>query len=102
MPPEVLPRELPAFYRTGTLADMSRMAVKLALARKAIREIRSIENYLESNMDTVMKNEFVTAMKETQDYAVVVADAVSEAIGILKRVKVAVQSYQESVHDATY
>jgi hypothetical protein len=78
------------------------MAVKLALARKAVKEIRSIENYLESNMDSVMKNEFVAAMKETQDYAVVVADAVSAAIEILKRVKVAVQMYQENVHDATY
>lgn len=101
MPPEVLPRELPAFYRAGTLANMSRMAVKLALARKAIREIRAIEDYLAVNGGYLQDSEFKKAMKETQGYAVVVADAVSEAIVILKKVKSDVQSYQESVHDAT-
>ena len=101
MLPSSSPAEVPAFYRLGTLADMSRMAAKLALARKAIAEIRKIEDYLEAHSGEVSNDDFKLAMKETSDYAETVASATGEAVEFLKTVKANVESYQESIHDAT-
>lgn len=102
MPPEMLQVELPAFYRLGTLADMSRMAAKIALARKAIGEIRKIENYLEAHKNETMESGFDIAMKETRDYALIVAGAMRDAVMILKKVRASVESYREDVHDASH
>ena len=100
MPPEQLQGMLPAFYKLGTLADMSLMARKLALARKAIREIRDMENYLEVHKDDVPEEVFQKGMKQTKDYALIVAGAMKEAIEILLGVKSKIVRYRERVHDA--
>lgn len=100
MPQEILPKTLPAFYKLGTLADMTRMARKLALARKAIVEIRYIEDFLEANKTNVSTAQLVSGMKQIREYALMVVGAMNEAVEVLKGSKVKVASYQESVHDA--
>jgi hypothetical protein len=85
----------------GTLADMSAMARKIALARKAIGEIRRIEDYLLANKYSVSQADANSGWKETIDYCVIVADSVNEAIAILKDVKGKIEKYQEEIHDAT-
>jgi len=99
MPRETLLNTLPAFYRLGTLADMSRMARKLGLARSAIREIRDIEDYLLANKHSLPQEELVNGMRGTQYYALIVAKAIRDAIVYLEGIKKNIESYQESVHD---
>jgi hypothetical protein len=91
---------LPAFYKIGTLADMTYMARKLALARKAIVAIRTIEDNLEANKTNVLEEELMNAMRQTKDYALTVANSIQEATTILRSVKTKVSSFRESVHDA--
>lgn len=98
--PDSSPRILP-FYRQGTLADMSAMARKIALARKAIVEIRRIEDYLLANKYSVAQSVSNAGFKETIDYCMIVANSVKEAIDILKDVKRKIESYQENIHDVT-
>lgn len=97
MPQESLPEMLPAFYKYGTLADMSQLARKMALARKAVVEIRAIEDKLEANKSNILDSDFRLAMKETEDYAIVVEGAMMGAIKILKDIERKVEEYQESI-----
>jgi hypothetical protein len=79
---------------------MSQMARKLALTRKAILQIRKIEDYLEANKNNLPESELVLGMKETRDYAVIVANSVREAIAIMRSVQSKAATYQESIQDA--
>lgn len=101
MSPEISPSTLPAFYRLGTLADMSVTARKMALARKAIREIRKVEDYFKANKTNLLESEFNSGMKEMSQYSITVANAINETIVILKDMTRKIESYQEEIHDAT-
>lgn len=91
---------LPPFYKLGTLADMSRMARKMGLARGAIKEIRKLEDYLEVNKTNVSEDELSGVMKGVNYYALIVAGAMRDAVTILTGVKSKTGSYRELVKDA--
>ena len=91
---------LPPFYKLGTFSDMSRMARKLALARKAIVEIRRLEDNLEELQGSITEGELKTQAKQINDYSLIMANLVKEAIEILTVVKSKIGSYRERVQDA--
>jgi phosphopantetheine adenylyltransferase len=97
MPQEMSPETLlPPFLKYGTLPKMSAMARKLALARKAIKEIVKIDDVLgaESYVGEVPVVDKDLAMRETVKFALIAINAVRNARGILEGVKADVESYR--------
>ena len=91
---------LPSFAKVGAMLDMSSVAKKLVMAKKAVAEIRAIENKLEAEADNTLQKDFNLAMRETAKYAKIAADNAGAAIAILKRLKPKVDAYQRKLKDA--
>jgi len=72
---------------------MVRLVNRLALAGKAIDQIKRIENVLEVNKQSTSVGDFNLAMRESKDYAMMVADAADEAQSILEGIQAKVNHY---------
>lgn len=80
-----------SFVSIGTLRTMSKVAAKMATARKAVAEIRSIEDLLlaEGASTSAMKR----AMTDTAALAKVASKSASEAIVMLNGMKPDMEAY---------
>ena len=97
MPQRTFPEELSQpFVKLGTLRRMSEVAAKLAAARKAVAEIRAIEDQLMASGTT--EDGLRSAMADTAAYAKVAARSASEAVGMLKGMKPGIEAYLSEVH----
>lgn len=83
------------YVRLGTLRRMSEVAAKLASARKAVSEIRGIEDQLMASGTTT--DGLRDAMSDTVAYAKVASKSTAEAIGMLKGMKPAIEAYLSEV-----
>lgn len=100
MPQEMLPemQSLP-FLRYGTLPKMSAMASKLALARKAIREVVRVDSTVEAEeyIGTLSDEDKILAMKEKVKFILVAFHAVEDAVATLQEVKKNAESYRREL-----
>lgn len=79
------------FVRLGTLRSMSDVAGKLAVARKAVVEVRGVEDRLLSS--TVNQEQMNAAMSDVAELAGMAASSVDGAIGILEKMKTDVERF---------
>jgi len=91
---------LPLFAKVGALGDMAAVAKKLVMAKKAVEQIRAIENKLEAQVDDTLQRDFKLAMQETAKYARIAAESAGAAIDILRKLKPKVEVYQRKLKDA--
>jgi hypothetical protein len=91
---------LPLFAKVGALGDMAQVAKKLVMAKKAVAQIRAIENKLESQASDTLQQDFKLAMQETAKYARIAAESAGSAIDILRKLKPKVEAYQRKLKDA--
>lgn len=89
----------PSFVDVGTLKGMSEVAVKMALIRRYVGEIRRIENILLKK--EVSNQRFNLAMKETAKFAKICALKSDDAIKILETMKSKIIAYARRIQDAT-
>ena len=100
MPQEMLREpQLPSFLEYHTLPAMSEMAKKLSLARKAVNEVRKVDDLFEAEeyAGEVSEETRISALTETARYCVIAFHAVEDAISILERVKADVESYRREL-----
>ena len=89
-------RPLPLFAKVGALKDMSFVARDLVMARKAVAEIRAIEDKIgtfEEEGKGLSDAGFVLAMKETAKYASIAASSATDAAAILKALRPRLDAY---------
>lgn len=79
------------FVRLGTLRGMSDVAGKLAVARKAVAEVRDVENRLLTS--TVNQEQMNAAMRDTAELAGMAASATDDAIGVLSKMRADVERF---------
>ena len=73
------------FVRLGTLKGMSDVAGKLAVAKKAVEEVRDVEERLLST--TVGRDQMNAAMRDVSAAADAAASAADEAIDVLSKMR---------------
>ena len=100
--PQLESREklLPQFAKVGALEDMAQVAKRLVVAKKAIEQIRAIEDKLEREKGSTLERDFALAMAETARYAGIAAENAKQAAAILKKLKPRVEAYQRKLKDA--
>ena len=93
-------KQLPSLIKTGVMDDFSLVARKMAVAGKAIEQVRLIENKLMAERDNISEERFKLAMNETAKYSRMAADASRGAILILKKMKPQMEGYQKELKNA--
>jgi len=91
---------LPQFAKVKGMTAMQSVAQKLVIAKKAIVEIRAIEDKLLKEKDTTPQKAFVLAMRETTSYAQMVVQNAAWAISELKQLKPRILAYQRTLKNA--
>ena len=86
------------FVRLGTLKSMAEVAAKLARARKAVEEIREMEDLIVRKVPN--SAELSQAMKDIQTLAKTAADMAGEAASILRAMVPGVSAYLSEVEHA--
>lgn len=93
-------KPLPLFAKIGALGDMAAVAKKLVMAKKAVAQIRAIEDKLLAQQDDTLQKDFKLAMQETAKYARIAAENAGAASDILRKLKPKVEAYQRKLKDA--
>jgi hypothetical protein len=80
----------------NTLEDMSEVAKKTGIAKKAVQEIMDVEDRIAT--DEHMTDENVSiGFKGIVQYATIAADAAREAVSILRSIKANIEAYRGSI-----
>ena len=95
MPQGRSPKELPSFVRLNTLRDMSKIALRIAVAKKAIAEIRKIRMLLATGRADV--DDVELAAKELAFYGDTIADKAAEAGEMVGKLTKKVEGYRRKL-----
>ena len=96
---EELPRDpLPPFVKLRTIPDMTKIATKLVMAKKAVKEMGKIENVLLRG--NVSEGDFNLATKEIARYANIVASSTNDAVKFLKIIRGKVGGFRKVLGNA--
>lgn len=91
---------LPAYVDLSPLRRMSRVAGKIAMAKKALAELVSIERQLEAGAGTITKDDLRLARSELTRFAKIIAKNARQGAVILKVLRKDAEVYRKELLNA--
>jgi hypothetical protein len=89
---------LPDYGRLKTIPDFTKMAGKFALTRKAIAELKKVEEFFLRG--GVTKSDFKAGLQEMADFAGMVENNATAALLIVNNMRKKVAAYEKELVDA--